>query len=363
MDYSAYANILDDECFQKHQHQQQQDMVKLESLLSSHADKPKVAISLSGGVDSMVMLHILNRRAVLEICAVHINYNNRIESTEEADFLDEYCKCEGVKMIRHDITHIKRFQEGMNRTVYEQETKSIRYSLYERVIADECVDGINLAHHDGDIIENIFNNVMKNSHIDDLSVLKKEAVINGITIFRPFIGVKKDIIMEYAAKYEVPYFKDTTPDWSCRGMMRNDIFPKCIKCYGDGFEDNLMRFSAEVKEMHDTLSVLMKTYMGFTVLSKGDIMMLNLTVLSEGEIVMLDLSLCPQVMTFPATFWKMIFENMCDKLHMRRFSKKSIDNFYMNRFNDNKTRMNMNAIIHKTGQKVLVFTGPCPAQP
>jgi len=349
MDYSSYDNIIDDECFKKQQHPQH-DMGKLESLLSSHVYKPKVAISLSGGVDSMVMLHILNRYEDLEICAVHINYNNRVESTEEADFLDEYCKCNGVKMIRHDITHIKRFQEGMNRSVYEQMTKSIRYSLYTRVIADECVDGIYLAHHDGDIIENIFNNVMKNSHLNDLSVLKKEAVINGVTIFRPFLGIKKNIIMEYAAKYDVPYFKDTTPDWSCRGMMRNDIFPNCIKCYGDGFEDNLMRFSNEVKEMHDTLSVLMKTYMGFTVLS-------------ESESVLLDVTVCPQVMTFPATFWKIIFDNMCDKLPIQRFSKKAIDNFYANLSNDNKIIMNKCTIINKYQDRLYVSTGPRPAQP
>lgn len=353
MDYSAYANILDDECFKKLAPVTGQETchMKLKHLLSSHADKAKIAISLSGGVDSMVMLHIFKRCcAGLEICAVHINYNNRDESKAEADFLDEYCKREGVKMIRHDITHIKRFQEGMNRSVYEQETKSIRYSLYARVVADECVDGIYLAHHDGDIIENIFNNVMKNAHLNDLSVLKKQNVISGVTIFRPFLGVKKDVIMDYAVKYEIPYFKDTTPDWSCRGMMRKDIFPNCIKCYGNVFENNLMRFSDEVKEMHDTLSVLMKTYMGYVLLK---------------DIVMLDLTLCDEVMTFPVTFWRMIFDNLCDELRMQRFSKKAIDNFYANLSNDNKTIMNKTATIHKclSVGKVYVFMEQRPAQP
>lgn len=341
MDYSSYADILDDECFQKHA---TAGIMKLKNLISSHVHKAKIAISLSGGVDSMVMLHIFKRFCEnTEICAVHINYNNREESTAEADFLDEYCKHEGVKMIRHDITHIKRFQEGMNRAAYEQETKTIRYSLYTRVISEECVDGIYLAHHDGDIVENIFNNVMKNAHLNDLSVLKKQNVIGGATIFRPFLGIKKDIIMDYAAEYGIPYFKDTTPDWSCRGMMRNDIFPNCIKCYGDVFEDNLMRFSDEVKEMHDTLSMLMKSHMGYTVLN------------DNNSIVKLDLTLSAEVMTFPVTFWRMIFDNLCDELRMQRFSRKAIDNFYSNRMSDKKTIMSKTATIHKCDNKIYVY--------
>jgi tRNA(Ile)-lysidine synthetase-like protein len=347
MEYFSYADILDEECFQKRDQSTDDTTAecKLKMLLSSHADKRKIAISLSGGVDSMVMLHILKRYCThLEICAVHINYNNRDESIREANFLDEYCKREGVKMIRHDITHIKRFQQGMNRSVYEQQTKSIRYLLYARVVAEECVDGIYLAHHDGDIIENIFNNVMKNAHLNDLSVLKKQNIIGGVTILRPFLGVKKDVIMDYAVKYEVPYFKDTTPDWSCRGMMRNDIFPNCVKCYGNVFEDNLMRFSDEIKGMHDTMSLLMKTYMGYVVFR---------------ESVELNLILSEDVKSFPVTFWRIIFDNMCDELHMQRFSRKAIDNFYANLSSNNKTIMSKNTTIHKHSGKIYVFTGPC----
>lgn len=341
MNYSLYADILDDECFQKHAGIATACEMKLKHLIFSHANKAKIAISLSGGVDSMMMLHIFKSYCEnTEICAVHINYNNREESTAEADFLDEYCKHKGVKMIRHDITHIKRFQEGMNRAAYEQETKTIRYSLYTRVISEECVDGIYLAHHDGDIVENIFNNVMKNAHLNDLSVLKKQNVIGGATIFRPFLGIKKDIIMDYAAKYGIPYFKDTTPDWSCRGMMRNDIFPNCIKCYGNVFENNLMRFSDEMKEMHETLSVLMKSYMGYTVLK---------------DRVMFNLTLCEEVMIFPVTFWRMIFDNLCDELGMQRFSRKAIDNFYSNRMSDKKTIMSKTATIHKCDEKIYVY--------
>ena len=63
-------------------------------------------VSLSGGVDSMVLtvlLKYLNRRVI----CVHINYNNRPESNEEARFLEEWCKYINIEFILHEINSIK----------------------------------------------------------------------------------------------------------------------------------------------------------------------------------------------------------------------------------------------------------------
>lgn len=337
MNYIEYSNILDEECLNKSYSVndveiQKTSEDKLKNLLTEHVSKKKIVISLSGGVDSMVLLHILKHFSNTEIVTVHINYNNRDESTAEADFLDAYCKHLEVKIIRLDITHIKRFQQGKNRSEYEQETKTIRYDLYKKVNNDEEVDGIYLAHHDGDVVENIFNNVMKNNHVSDLAVLKKENIINGVKILRPFIGIKKDVILHYANKYNVPYFKDTTPNWSCRGMMRNDIFPNCKKCYGVGFEDNLLKFAEEVKEINNMASIIMKQHMGYAILR---------------DCILLDLKLTDEILLFPVLFWRILFDKICDDQHMPRFSKKSIDNFYNNITNDNNIIMNKTTIIRK----------------
>jgi len=347
MNYSKYSNVLDDECLKNYDVTNDDAEIekvsedKLKNLLTEHVSKTKIVISLSGGVDSMVLLHILKHFSSTEIVTVHINYNNRDESVAEADFLDAYCKHLKVKMIRHDITHIKRFQHGMNRSEYEQETKTIRYDLYKKVNDVEEVDGIYLAHHDGDVVENIFNNVMKNNHVSDLAVLKKENIINGVRILRPFIGIKKDVIMHYANKYQVPYFKDTTPDWSCRGMMRNDIFPNCKKCYGVGFDDNLLKFAEEVKEINNIAFIIMKKYMGYALLR---------------DCILLDLKLTDEILLFPVMFWRILFDKICDDQRMPRFSKKSIDNFYNNISNENNTIMSKTTTISKYIGNVYIHT-------
>jgi tRNA(Ile)-lysidine synthetase-like protein len=308
---------------------QEEHSRKIRSILTPNNSPTscKIAVSLSGGVDSMVLMHMYANLAYVdtppEIVAVHINYNNRAESVEEANFLQEYCSAMKIKMIRHDINHIKRFEKGKNRSEYENETRDIRFDLYKKVVEDESVDGIYLAHHDGDVVENIFTNIMKNKHINDLSVLKKSNVISGVNIFRPLIGIKKNVIVDYASVHHIPYFKDSTPHWSCRGIMRNDIFPNCKKCYTESFEDNLMKLSNEITETHDVLQIMMKKYLGYQRIppSSSD---------DTSQNILLDLTLSEDVLAFPVKFWKMLFDNICYELHIIRISKKAIDCFYVN---------------------------------
>ena len=50
-------------------------------------------------------------------------------------------------------------------------------------------------------------------------------MVDGVRIFRPLLEFNKDIIVEFAHTFGVPYFKDTTPQWSVRGKLRNQLMP------------------------------------------------------------------------------------------------------------------------------------------
>jgi tRNA(Ile)-lysidine synthase TilS/MesJ len=42
-------------------------------------------------------------------------------------------------------------------------------------------------------------------------------------VWRPLLPLTKDLVFEFAHRYGVPYFRDTTPDWSTRGKLRNRL--------------------------------------------------------------------------------------------------------------------------------------------
>ena len=73
--------------------------IAVKDFLSAHKSEESspVAISLSGGVDSMVICKILSKLDEINnisagVIAIHIDYANREESGQEADYVENYCK-------------------------------------------------------------------------------------------------------------------------------------------------------------------------------------------------------------------------------------------------------------------------------
>jgi len=210
----------------------------------------KVLISLSGGVDSMVLLEIMCKiREVdfIDIICCHINYNNRVESVVERNFLKEYCAYKNVIFECMDFD----FKRGsIKRNTYEEQTRNLRYKYYRELIEKYNTNGVFLGHHEDDVCENIYNNIMRGGReITDLVVLKKENYLMDVIVYRPLLDFRKKSIYEFSHKYQVPYFLDTTPAWSCRGKMRNNIFPSCEDCYGENYKKSLLSLGNQGEEL------------------------------------------------------------------------------------------------------------------
>ncbi len=67
----------------------------------------------------------------------------------------------------------------------------------------------------------------------------EESVVNGVRVWRPLIEHTKAPVLEFAHTFGVPYFKDTTPLWSTRGKLRNQLVPLLREMYGEGFLGHL----------------------------------------------------------------------------------------------------------------------------
>ena len=189
----------------------------------------KIYISLSGGVDSMVLLAIL--KDYCRTTALHINYVNRSESEKEEEFLKLWCEhydveCRSMRM------PFRRDNENISRNVYERDTNRLRYQFYRENIGSNFVsNSVLLGHHKNDVVENVFANMMNNKPLFDLHNMKFESMINDVIIKRPLIEFYKKDIMKFAKEYDIPYFKDTTPGWSVRGRLRNSVLKSVIEVY------------------------------------------------------------------------------------------------------------------------------------
>jgi tRNA(Ile)-lysidine synthetase-like protein len=263
MDYKAYVDVLDEDFMNIVNNESLTDKQfkanKLVIAMKEYIDKKMIkypdmtyiGISLSGGVDSAVITKAYHRifqlyEYRLKIVAIHVKYNNREASKREAAFLELWCENLGIIYEQMNIDDISR--DTIARDLYEEVSRERRYDLYKKMIKKYNIKGIFVGHHAGDIVENVFTNMMKGRTITDLCVMHPQSLVNGVMLWRPMLNFYKDIVFDLAHSCIIPYFKDTTPEWSNRGIMRNEIFPMLEKQYGKVFYKNLYSIGMESVE-------------------------------------------------------------------------------------------------------------------
>ena len=228
-----------------------------------------VIVSLSGGVDSMVVLAILLRLQIereFPIYTSTINYNLRKESYDESEFLIKYCDYHKVITRTEHLngTFSNNNKRGLvsnnnsigKRSEFEEASKDIRYNSYKEIIDKYNCQGVMVGHHGDDIIENIFTNSMKGHNLLDIEVMKENNNIRGVNIYRPLLDHRKCEILKLAHKFDIPYFLDTTPKWSRRGQMRNEIFPLFTKVFGQSWKNKFKEIGTQSNNWNDTVQKL-----------------------------------------------------------------------------------------------------------
>lgn len=264
----------------------------------------KVIVSLSGGVDSMVMLALLVKgKANVE--AVHLVYGNRKESEHEYRFLAAYCKKLDVKLSVYRIKWLRRGE--IDRQFYEDMTRDIRFMAYK---ACGPKPTILLGHIKDDIVENIWTNIAYCHHLGNLKKMKSEEIQFGVCITRPFLTAEKSDIYCMSQSLAIPYLKNTTPSWSNRGKFREHFHQATVAQFGESIDSKMIEFAEAIQTQHTLLNMLLyePIYNSFKD---------NVVTITTAVKVDLD-----------ANSWVGIFEHICHKhFHMSRPSIKCVQNF------------------------------------
>lgn len=181
----------------------------------------KLLVALSGGADSVALLHLLIELGY--ICeAAHCNFQLRGEESErDMQFVIDLCN------ILHIPLHLKRFE-----TTYHAQSKHIsiemaarelRYEWFEKVRTESSARYIAVAHHKDDQAETVLLNLIRGTGISGLIGMRP---ING-TIVRPFLAVSRAEIISYLDHRKFNYITDSTNlvDDYTRNKLRLNIIP------------------------------------------------------------------------------------------------------------------------------------------
>lgn len=221
----------------------------------------KVMVSLSGGVDSMVMLSLLKYNKA-DVSAVHIVYGNRKESEHEYRLLAEFCARLAVPLSVYRIKWLRRGE--IDRQFYEDMTRDLRFATYHAAAEGEpCVM---MGHIKDDVIENVWTNIAHCHHLGNLKKMEAEEVQLGVRIMRPLLKADKSDIYEVSKAIGIPYLKNTTPSWSNRGKFREHFHAATVAQFGESIDSKIIEFAEAIQTQASLLNMLLydPIYKSFT---------------------------------------------------------------------------------------------------
>jgi tRNA(Ile)-lysidine synthetase-like protein len=279
LDYYNYPvefdrNILDNNPLNEIENQQLYKIGKFEKI-----NTDLIIISLSGGVDSVVCLYNIHNyykeNENIKIVAIHINYNNREEVEEEVKFLRCLCSHLNIDLYVRKISEINRHKCMINdlRDIYEAYTKKVRFNSYKKLQDGYKRSVVIMGHNKDDCLENILTNIAYNNKYENLIGIEYESIIDNITFIRPLIDIYKNDIYKFANKHNLPYLKNSTPDWCQRGKIRNEVLP-ILEKWDNRIIDGLFNISSILKNYN---GILNKSIENFKITEKGEIETLNLS--------------------------------------------------------------------------------------
>jgi tRNA(Ile)-lysidine synthase len=187
--------------------------------------KDHIVIGVSGGADSMSLLHVLysmQQEYELKLTAVHIHHGLRgKEADEDADFVSNICSQYQIPYVlyRFDIG-----QEAKLRKLTEEEAgRMMRYTAFEEVLQKKGAQKIAVAHTTNDQAETLLMRLMRGTGLQGLGGIPP---VRG-PIIRPLIGCTREEVETYCKQYQVLFRNDSSnhTELYTRNKIRIHLIP------------------------------------------------------------------------------------------------------------------------------------------
>lgn len=215
--------------------------------LAKYAHK-KICAAVSGGRDSMALLHCLKKNAEeygITLTALNCDHGMRGEaSASDSRFVADYCKLNGIKLIA--------FKYRGEPLKSEEAARSWRQTCYLQAVTPhalsdgsewEGADAVATAHHLNDNAETVLFNLARGSALSGLTGIR-DGEVRGVNIIHPLISCTRAEIDAYINQNGIPYVEDQTnytPDYT-RNKLRLSVLPELERAV-NGSAENVFRFS------------------------------------------------------------------------------------------------------------------------
>ncbi|MEE8179719.1 MAG: tRNA lysidine(34) synthetase TilS [bacterium] len=212
----------------------------------------RVLVGVSGGPDSVCLLHILNRcrkEMALSLHVVHINHGIRKrESKREEKFVSHLAGRMGLPITVKSL-NVPSYARKKRLTI-EEAARDMRYSALEQLAGKLNAKKIALGHTASDQVETVLMHLLRGSGPQGLSGIPPVRKLGSTAVVRPLIEVNREEILNYLKKNKLTFCLDSSNRKTeyFRNKIRLKLLPLLRKNYNENIDGALLRLSEILKE-------------------------------------------------------------------------------------------------------------------
>ncbi len=224
---------------------------------------PPIGIAFSGGLDSTVLLDAATKILAPEkFRAIHVCHHLRPEKEleTELDLVRNFCRGRGVPLSVVNIAQgsIEAFAQK-KKCGLEAAARIFRYRAFKRVAVQFGVSVIFLAHHQDDQLETILMRFLHGGSVGSLIGIEPTRVISvdpRITVQRPFLGIPREDILNYAKSADLRWSEDSTNAESAyfRNKVRKTIVP-VLDHHFQFWRSACLSYQTQIRDLIDMVRV------------------------------------------------------------------------------------------------------------
>ena len=196
----------------------------------------KILVGVSGGPDSMALLHVLQSLGY-NLCVAHVNHGLRKNAKKEEEYVMKYCNDNNIPFF---CTHVN-IKENLNGMTVEEAGRKIRYSFFDEVANKEGCTKIATAHNSNDNVETVIMNMIRGSGLNGLKGIEPKRN----NIIRPLIEITRSDIEKYCKENNLNPMHDESNDelQYTRNKIRLELIPYIEKNINSNVVNNINRMS------------------------------------------------------------------------------------------------------------------------
>ncbi|NYT52557.1 MAG: tRNA lysidine(34) synthetase TilS [Candidatus Vesicomyosocius endoextente] len=183
-----------------------------------------IVLGLSGGIDSIVLLHYLNTYYPNKIRVIHYNHH----LSQSCNKWDNFCK---ITCLNLNIAYLSINLSFNNTSNIEENARKKRYHSLSNLLKINEV--LCTAHHKNDQAETLLLQLFRGSGNAGLAAMPREKLLGKGIHYRPFLTINKSQVSDYANNHKLNWIEDDSNKNTHfrRNFLRLKILPKLSEVY------------------------------------------------------------------------------------------------------------------------------------